>query len=546
MAIVPATHTSHSQQESTPAIAILKGECPEGKRLPRLVAQMFADKGVSSATTHYLSKRPAFLGHLIGHLLMQAPEALNRASAFHDLLDAPLPGPSYTGSLAENRKIDEAIHHSQVPTPANSMRRSTYTGAAGAYFGLGISVPHEMRDVGVLIIGSGAAGILVARALVNAGMRNVVVLEKDRQTGGIWSRDTPRRILQAIPFPLHYERLTLAPGPRPGQEITSFLETLVSPPRQFGWTPFPRILPGEVVEILPGDLWHRVIYRDQDNREREIGAPIVINAMGVGEPLVPSWSGALTTDLAPEQAEKRWQEVWSEQEAQALAGRKLGFVSLSNATLSMLWQIQALKRRGIAIDYEVITHYPAASLFEPQAHIEHRGRSFRLFRDLEHFQLLRMAGDMAPFRQAFEEARETGKITAQVVHWTLEHRGPQRFLKALLDNGEERWLHCDLLYTLIGYAPQAEILARMGLHVNHPYMGAVSQDYDAEAQREPGATGRSRIFPGYFCFGLRNGFNENEVLLPGLLYRLPNLVAGVLLRSAEYAAQYSNSSETHS
>lgn len=320
----------------------------------------------------------------------------------------------------------------------------------------------------------------------------------------------------------------------------------MSPPHTLGWPPFPRILTGEVFEILPGDLWHRVIYRDQDDQEREIGAPIVINAMGVGKPLIPSWSGALTTDLAPEQAEKRWQEVWSEQEGQALAGRKLGFVSLSNATLSMLWQIQALKRRGIAIDYEVITHYPVASLFEPHAHIEHRGRSFRLFRDLERFRLLRMAGDMAPFRQAFEEARETGKITAQVVHWTLEHQGPQRFLKALLDNGEERLLHCDLLYTLIGYAPQAEMLARMGLQVNHPYMGAVHQDYDGEAQREPGATGRPRIFPGYFCFGLRNGFNENEVLLPGLLYRLPNLVAGVMLRSAEYAAQYRRSPETHS
>ncbi len=74
--------------------------------------------------------------------------------------------------------------------------------------------------------------------------------------------------------------------------------------------------------------------------------------------------------------------------------------------------------------------------------------------------------------------------------------------------------------------------------VNHPYMGAVYQDYDGEAQREPGATGRTRIFPGYYCLGLRNGFNDNEVLLPGLMHRLPNLVAGVMLRSAEYIEQH--------
>src|SRR6266487_6478669 len=166
MAITPAARSlNHFRHDMTPAIAILKGECPRGESLTFLVAQMFADKGISNAATLYLSQRLSFLGHLIGHLLMQAPEPFEIAPQLHGLQDAPLPEPFYTGSMAENRKIDEAIHRSQVEAPAKGMRSSTWTGAAGSYYGGGISVPAEMRDVGTVIIGGGAAGVLVARAL---------------------------------------------------------------------------------------------------------------------------------------------------------------------------------------------------------------------------------------------------------------------------------------------------------------------------------------------------------------------------------------------
>jgi hypothetical protein len=107
-------------------------------------------------------------------------------------------------------------------------------------------------------------------------------------------------------------------------------------------------------------------------------------------------------------------------------------------------------------------------------------------------------------------------------------------LIAVREDGEVQRFNYDQLYTLIGYGPKAEMLSEMGLSVNHPYLGAVDLDYDSEAQREPSIAGRSRLWPGYFCLGVRNAFNMNEVLLPGLLFRLPDLVAGVILRSAEY------------
>ena len=544
MAITADRHLSHHQHDDTPAIAILKRECPRGERLMPLVGQVFADKGIQRSTICFLQQQ-AILAPLIGHLLMQAPRSCGVSHQLRGLQAAhlPLPDPVYTGSHGENQEIDHAIHRSRgmqgLTSPEEGdMRATTWRGAAGAYSGGGLQVPPQMRDICIVIIGAGAAGILVGRALANAGLHNIIILEKGGQAGvgGIWGMDTPKRILHAVPFQLRFERALLEEGPRPGGEITAFLETLVSPPPAFQWPAFPRVLCAEVMRVNPGDLQHTVIYLDEHGCERQIVAHAVINAMGVGEPLMPSWEGAMTTDLAPHQTGTRWQEVWSEQEAQRYHQRKLVFVSLSNATLSMLWQIHDWNRRGLSIDYEVISHYPESSLAEPQARIEHRGRTFRLYRDLEEFQLLRMAGDMTPYRQAFEEARANRRITAQVTHWTLEQQESQMFVVAVQENGK-RHIPCDDLYTLIGYGPRASTLKAMGLRVHHPYLGAVHQDYDGEVQREPGATGRSRIYPGYFCLGIRNGFNDNEVLLPGLLYRLPNLVAGVILRSAECAAR---------
>jgi hypothetical protein len=542
MAITAFGHLSDPQRDGRPAIAILKGECPRGEGLMSLVGQMFADKGIARSTIRYLQQH-ALLAPLVGHLLMQAPPSsgVARQLAGHQAVPLPLPDPLYTGSHRENREIDHAIFRSgqQRITPGEeSMRATTWRGAAGTYSGGGLTVPSELRNVSVLIIGAGAAGLLVGRALANAGLQRIVILEQRGSAGlgGIWGMETPKRILHAVPFPLSFEQVLLKEGPRPGQEITSFLHTLVSPHPSFHWPAFPRVLCGEVVRVKPGDLSHTVIYLDEHGQEKELVAPVVINAIGVGEPLSPSWGGAMTTDLAPHEAGVRWQEVWSEQEAQRYHRRKLVFVSLSNATLSMLWQIHEWNRRGMQIDYHVISHYPDASLAEPHARIEHKGRTYRLYRDLEGFQLLRMAGDMSPYRRAFEEARANRRITSHVTHWTLSQQGPQRFVVVAHENGK-RSIPCDDLYTLIGYGPRASTLQAMGLQVNHPYLGAASQDYDGEAQREPGATGRARNYPGYFCLGIRNGFNDNEVLLPGLLYRLPNLVAGVLLRAAEYAAQ---------
>ncbi len=533
-----------------PALAILKEALPTGEQLTSLVSQLFAEKGIDRATIRFLQEQ-RLLAPLLGHFLLQAPRSSGTWQQLCQLkTDAfPLLAPVYTGSPEENREIEDAIHRSRQGQLAGAgleegLRATTWRGAAGAYVGGGLTVPQAIRRTRVVMIGAGAAGILAARALRNAGLEQILLLEKDGLSGvgGIWSRDMPRRILHAVPFDLHFEQVLLQAGPASGQKITNFLERLVSPPPAFHWPAFPPVLPAEVVRVIPGDLCHTVTYLDEDGRERQITAPVVINALGVGEPLAPSWDGAMTTDLASHQAGVRWQEVWSEEQARRYHQRTLVFISLSNATLSMLWQIHSWKRRGMQIDYQVLSHYPHASIKEPQARITSRGRVFRLSRDLEQFQLLRMAGDMDPFRRAFEEARAHRSIVAQVTHWTREHRGGQEWVVALQEDGTRHSLPCDHLYTLIGYGPRAATLEAMGLRVTHSHLGAVAQDYDGEAQKEPGVTGRDRLFPGYFCLGIRNASNPNVVLLPGLLYQLPNLIAGVVLRATEDALRHQGAS----
>jgi hypothetical protein len=173
------------QRDGIPAIAILKGECPRGEALMPLVGQHLADKGVERGTIDYMQQR-ALLAPLIGHLLMQAPSGVSEQLYGLQASALPMPAPVYTGSRGENREIDQAIFRSAQHSGAHAeggMRATTWRGAAGLYCGGGLRVPSEMRDIRILIIGLGAAGIFAGRALANAGMRNVVVLEKGGAPG---------------------------------------------------------------------------------------------------------------------------------------------------------------------------------------------------------------------------------------------------------------------------------------------------------------------------------------------------------------------------
>lgn len=519
--------------ENFPAVAILKGELPQSEEtLASLLAQTLADKGINQETICSLvSQSPRFLSTLFGHLMMRSPHALAQGHLFHRCLTmSPLPSPQYRGTRSENIHIDSSISQS---VQDSGLRSTTWRGAAGVYE----SKLRVSRQVGratrIVVIGAGAAGLLAARALIDAGFSHVMLLDQTGTYGGVWNHDFLTRASRANPFPLTFERCCLEAAPGSGRAVMDWLHTVVESSAQ----PFPCVLKARVRSVLPGDLAHHVFYEDGQGVSREIVAPIVVNAVGIGEPLPLSRPGVMTSDVSPDEAGHRWQEVWSLEQARRYHGRKVVFISLSNSTLEMVKQIQRFNRSGLNIKYEIITHYPNAALTEPRSVVVHRGHKMRLYRNPDRFQLLRLAGDMPDVAAAFEEARDTGHIASHITHWSIEHNDVRQIV-AVHEDGEIQRFPYDELYSLIGYGPKAEMLSGMGLCVNNSYLGAVDLDYDSEVQRETCIAGRSRLYPGYFCLGVRNAFNMNEVLLPGLLFRLPDLVTGVVLRSIEYCMKY--------
>ncbi|GCE09213.1 NAD(P)-binding protein [Dictyobacter aurantiacus] len=516
--------------ENIPAVAILKHDHAHiGPLFEHLLAQMLADKGISTATMRFLAhQQPHFLGALFGHVILRSPAIqaqgqLLRQSFTH----LPAPPPEYQGTRRENIQVDASW---EGQSQACGWRSVTWRGAAGAYSCAGLRVPAQVGlTTRIVIIGAGAAGLLAARALLDVGFVNVVLFDQSGQCGGVWNQDFLRGASRANPFPLRFEDYQLDAAPGTGHAVMEWLHSIA---RGRSDRP-PTMIKARVLTVQPGDVEHRICYEDEAGRHHEMMAPIVINALGVGEPLSPSRPGVMTTDVAPHEAGIRWQQVWTAEHARRYHGRTVLFISLSNSTLEMVKQIQHFNRAGLNIDYRILTHYPDAALAEPGRVVMHHGHKMRLYRSPEKMQLLRLAGDLPEVAAAFEQARDTGHIVSHVMHWSLEH-GEQRRVVAIREDGVVQRFPYDELYTLIGYAPNADLLREMGLSVNHPYLGAVDLDYDSEVQRAPEVAGRARLYPGYFCLGIRNAFNMNEVLLPGLLFRLPDVVAGVILRSIEY------------
>ena len=515
--------------ENFPAVAILKKEHPQAEHiLSSLLAQMLADKGIGSETISFLARQsPQFLGTLFGHFLMRSSYPLSQGRLLrHSFTNLSLPHPKYQGTRRENVQIDASWANK---AEGSRLRSVTWRGAAGAYESKQIKIPGQIgRATTIAIIGAGTAGLLATRALVDVGFTNVLLLDQTGKYGGVWNRDFLTGASRANPFPLSFEGCRLEAAPGSGGAVMEWLHTIAGGSAQT----LPTVVKARVLSVIPGDLTHHILYEDEAGKQREVIAPIVVNAVGVGEPLPPSRPGVMTTDIEPASSGIRWQAVWTEEQARRYHGRTLVFISLSNSTLEMVKQIQRFNRSGLNIGYQIITHYPDGALAEPLNVVTHHGHKMRLYRNPARLQLLRLAGDMPDVARAFEEARDTGHITSHITHWSIEC-GERQQLVAVREDGVVRRFPYDQLYTLIGYGPRAEMLSEMGLSVNHPYLGAVDLDYDSEAQREAGRAGRARLLPGYFCMGIRNAFNMNEVLLPGLLFRLPDLMAGVILRSVE-------------
>jgi Pyridine nucleotide-disulphide oxidoreductase len=525
-----------------PSIATLKcGEEIMNDFLPLTdaLANWQLDKGYAPQVLEYwLRKQQRDQSHaletLIGRFLMRLPYDAT-SSRLYQAIGASCygePRATYTGTSQENMLIDQAIAESE---DQSGYRDRIKRGAARLFSLEGFRVPSWAgTQTRIVILGSGAAGILAARTLLNAGYRNLVVLSNTNAYGGIW-RDPNVQFSRNNPFSFTYEDFRVEAAPGSGLAITAFLDQLVTPPAHTRMRPLPDILRGQIVHVVPGDLNHLVMYHDEQGTIQTLAAPIVINALGLGKPLPLSRPGVIETDVAKELSGFRWQQHLSQQDAESLRGKQVVFIGLGNSTIEMVVQLQRWNALGYNISYKVVTHLSSETLATPN-HPDRQGR--QLYRDVFLPHLTQLAGDLPYVNAAYQRLWESDdayveEVISDVSHWTIEHEAGEQWMVLQRRGQRGRRFPFHRLYTLIGYGYTPEQISDMGLtRIGETTPLQIAHDCDGEFQKQIGLVGRERLYPGYF--GLSALLSaQNAFVIPGMLYRLPDLLVGVTLRATE-------------
>ena len=398
------------------------------------LANWRADKGYAFQVLEYwLCKQHCAktrdLETLIGRFLMRLPyDATSRR--LYQAIGASLygdPQATYTGTSQENILIDQAIAESDDHT---GYRDRIKRGAARFFSLEGFRVPTWAGTrTRIVILGSGAAGILAARTLLNAGYSNVVVISETDTYGGIW-REPNVQLTRNNPFPFTYEDFRVEAAPGSGLAITHFLDQLATPSAHTHMKPLPRIVQGQVVRVVPGDLKHQIAYLNESGSLPTVTTPILINALGIGEPLPLSRPGVIETDVPDEQGGARWQQHLTLQEAEALRGKRVVFVGLGNSTIEMIVQLQKWNQLGYNISYKVLTHHSHDALDYPTSPDQ---SGYQLYRDISYPRLSRLAGDLAHIGTAFRQAwnsdeSDMEEVIADVCHWTIEQSAAEQWM----------------------------------------------------------------------------------------------------------------------
>lgn len=517
-----------------PAISVLKTNVPDRiadlKSIEKTLAQLSADKGYSTEAMIELANKDNLLPYMVGDLVLRESNVFD---GFNDLLLRStfiLAQPKYRGTSEENLFVDGSI---KASFNKNSERRK-FAGVGATRIFRTEKLSRQLLsarlfpNTQIVIIGGGPAGIMTARGLIEHGFdkRNIVVLDAKGEYKGIWNQKNVSEGSKNNPFKFSFigEPLDAAPGS--GETVSNFLDLIIRKDTK-GSLPDP--VKGNVLAVIPGDLDHTVLYKADDGSIKSINAPIVINAIGNGKPLNPNREGHMTTNT-PENAGIRWQTIINEKTAERYRNKRLIFTGLGNSTAEMLMQVRELNKKGYNIDYRVITHYPKEAIFNPEKEVEVNGKKYKVFRDISIPNLTKWEGDLRDAREAYFEALGENKIVSDVKHWDMKDG-------VFTCEGNEFYrFNCEQLFTLIGYGHKASDLGLMGMHVTDPYLGSIAYDYDGEIQKNPGALGRERVFPGYFGLGsiLRSPTNPNAVVMPGIMHRMYDQLFSIIVRAKEY------------
>lgn len=528
------------------AISQLKSEPTTNQTqefLSSYLSQCLRDKSYSPKDLKELLDNPQFSSFFLSKSLRITPtqnQALQTAvhSAFQKItqeknISPPLPTfiEPYFGSPNQNVLIDQSIAQStNAKEGANYYLRNIDRIGATTAFGIypqEQNLPLKIYQTPIAIIGTGINGVMTARTLIQLGWNPDVItlFDKSGKYGGIWNFDFVAGLSRNNPRDLSFLGQTLPRAPGSGEEISNFIHQLHT--EYFHLLPEPKR--AIVTQISPGNLEHKIIFKEK-NKQIEQTFPIIILAPGIGKPLPLSNPEKMTTLTPLTQAGYRWQQVITPEKANEYRNKTLIFIGLGNSTGEMLVQIQQWNQRGYNIDYRILTHYPQKSLQYPNDIFTTKNQTYRLFRDIKTPNLVDYAGDLPELNYVYFSALKEKKIISDVVNWQRK----ENTLHLINHQGKTEKLAFDQLFTLIGYGHSPDELHQFGLTLN-PQTNSVLYDYDGEFQR-PNPHGLSRLYKGYFGIGpiLNCPENPNAFVIPGTMYRLNDLLCGIVLHSYEY------------
>ncbi len=543
--------SKETERRSGPAIATVKRDAPAvlessfiiketRQAIINEIARTFVDKGYDPLALQLLLESGG-LHKLFSNLALRqdqdsmvaVDDALEEAI---QILQAGKVLPSYTGSPEENVLIDEAI---KTSTSKKDPRRQKSGVGATPFFRIGDVRREEqspfLRDVKVVVIGGGAAGLMTTRGLIELGFQpgNIQVLDKNGKYGGIWNQANVADGSKNNPFPIDFEGIRAEAAPGPGFTIADFLQRVTVRNYFFTRAHLPIPTRASVIEVIPGDLHHIIRYKE-GGKEKTIEANIIINAIGNSRPLPLNREGYIQMNMTKSEAGERWQQQISEDEARKFveAGTTLVFIGLGNSTAEMLVQLKKLREQGIDVSYKVLTHIPNLALENPDRTIEIEGRSYRVFRDISRPNLTKWAGDLPEIREAYFDALNAGNIISSVKECAVLE---DKTLEVATETNGQFSFENHKLFTLIGYGQDPDVLRGMGMQVIDEYLGVPAVDYDGEVQSTIDASGRDRVYPGYFAIGtlIKSESNPNATVIPGIQARMYDLLLTAVIRGTE-------------
>ncbi len=455
-----------------------------------------------------------------------------------------MPGidPAYFGAIDENAFVTASRYAGVYRTQLRDLRRN---GAQRIFrsglVDVGKAHPSlRLDEVPIAVIGAGAAGTLTARALLEMGFRQVDVLDRRGTTGGIWNQDNVRLGSKNNPFPLRYDDVKASAADDSlfidgsGLSIQRYIHAVGDGITPSLYSQGHRTGPVEVQQALatgiePGDLDH-IVRIQQGTVSVTRRYPIVVYAPGIGRPLPVSHPGHMTSSASRTESGVRWQQQLTDEALRELEGQSIVLFGIGNSTAEMAYQFQQYTNKtGRHINYYILTHYPDNSLRHPA---EERDGHKSLYRNLRAPELTGLAGDLPHINRMIKRAYFEGRIIGGITDWYVS----QGLVVAKDARGSERVIPADRIYTLIGYGQSPKTLSAMGITCLDDYYGTGAYDFDGEVQRQPDTTGRRRLHPGYFVIGpaMKNRYNPNAEVIPGIQGQLNNLLTSIVFRAAEY------------